>query len=121
MQGALKCPVPEAESGLFVIHPALVDLGMAGVAHGRNRPIVGLECFALAVSELVGVGRDDGPILDAADLAGKLPDGLKQFLVAIVQSEPLFLIRMRRPARAARRTRSWSSCWWRDPGPPSHR
>lgn len=87
MQGALECAVPEAESGLFVIHPSLVDLRVTGVAHGRNRPIVGLECFALAVSELVGVGRDNGPILDAADLAGKLPDGLKQFLVAIVAHE----------------------------------
>lgn len=87
MQGALKCPVPEAESCGFVEVFALVYLGVAGVAHGRDGPIVGLECFALAVSELVGMGRDDGPILDAADLAGKLPDGLKQFLVAIVAHE----------------------------------
>lgn len=41
MQGALKCPVPEAESCGFVEVFALVYLGVAGVAHGRDGPIVG--------------------------------------------------------------------------------
>jgi hypothetical protein len=86
---------------------------------GCNRPVMGFYAHSLAVSLLIGVGRDHRPVLDAADLAGQLPYGLKQLLVAVVQNALLFLRRKRKQAPEVRRTHSWSSCWWRLPGLPN--
>lgn len=55
---------------------ALVAAGMTPVTHGADPEVVTFLATALFISELIRVSGYYGSILDPADLAGRLPNGL---------------------------------------------
>lgn len=61
----------------------LVTAGMTGVAHARTPEIVRFHGSPFSIPELIRVGGDDRTILDPADLAGRLPQQLKQPFVPV--------------------------------------
>ena len=62
--------IPSFKLSVFRPFVALIHLGMAGVAQGRNTVVVGFESHALAVPLLVGMSGYHRAILRTADLTG---------------------------------------------------
>jgi hypothetical protein len=60
---------PHIDPFLFAHTSPLVQVGVAGKAQGRDPVIVRLDALPFAVSELVGVGSNYGPVADSTMLA----------------------------------------------------